>query len=158
MDTHSHNQDDLSDVERRVAGWLPDAEGLSGDAVLFAAGVAAGRVGRSRLPWPALCALFAVLAAGLGAWGLHERTERQLLDNRLLERAPAPSVPPESTVASLPESSFTPAPDSYLNLRRRAEQDPGRWLASREPAGLPAPPPSPPAILRASEYEALVNQ
>ena len=66
MDTNSPYQDDLSDIERLLSGWRPDTEGLSREAMLFAAGVATGRAGRGLLLWPALCAVLAVSAAVLG--------------------------------------------------------------------------------------------
>ena len=67
------HEDDLSDFERHLAGWQPASDGLNADAMLFAAGQAAGRRGRSQLLWPMLCALLTVQAAGLGVWGLSER-------------------------------------------------------------------------------------
>jgi hypothetical protein len=150
MDTHSNQQDDLSDLERRLSGWRPEVEGLSDQAVLFAAGIAAGRAGRSRIIWPGLCGLLAVLAAGLGAWGFNERAERQFLISQLPERAPVTSSTPASTDI-YPSESSTPAPDGYFNLRRQMEQDPGRWLASNEAVGTQAPrfPPAGPAVLSA---------
>jgi hypothetical protein len=157
MDAHSpRHEDDLNDVERRLAGWQPAPAGLDADAMLFAAGQAAGRRGRGRLVWPALCVLLAVQAAGLGVWGLSERAERQALANRLREPAPIPGAPPATVVAA---SSYTPSPDDYFHLRRRAEQDPGRWLASLPPAGPPAlgPPPPGPTILRAGQRDGLLD-
>ena len=88
------HEDDLSDFERHLAGWQPASDGLSADAMLFAAGQAAGRRGRSQLLWPMLCALLTVQAAGLGVWGLSERAERQALASRLSERAPTHSALP----------------------------------------------------------------
>ena len=77
MDTQpSSNEDDLSDVERRLTGWQPAAERLDADAMLFAAGRAAGQGGLGRLLWPACCVLLVVQAAGLLVWGLAERAER----------------------------------------------------------------------------------
>ncbi len=84
MVTHAPDNDDaLSDLERRLTGWRPDSAGLDADAMLFAAGLAAGRQRRGRLLGPSLCGLLAALAAGLGAWGLTERAERQELATRL---------------------------------------------------------------------------
>ena len=77
MDAHTpRHEDELSDFERHLAGWQPAPGGLDADAMLFAAGQAAGQRGRGRLLGPALCVLFAVQGAGLGAWGLSERAER----------------------------------------------------------------------------------
>jgi hypothetical protein len=143
-------KDDLSEVERRLAGWRPGAEGLDADAMLFAAGLAAGRRGWGRFLGPGLCVLLTALAVGLGAWGLSEHAERQALANRLRERAPAPGGPPAAAVAAIPEPAEEPSPGDYLSLRRRMEQDPAGWLASPQsagPAALGAPPPGP-AVLR----------
>jgi hypothetical protein len=161
MDQQSpRHEDDLSDVERRLAGWHPASAGLDADAMLFAAGQAAGRRGRGRLLWPALCAFLAVQAAGLGAWGLSERAERRALASRLRERAPAPSAPPATDVAVPPEPSYTPSPDDYFHLRRRAEQNLTRGPASLPPAAAQAlaPPPPEPAILRAGQRDGLLDQ
>jgi hypothetical protein len=145
--------DDLNDVERRLSGWRPAAGGLHADAMLFAAGQAAGRRGRGRLLWPALCVVLAVQVAALGAWGLSERAECQALANRLEERGPAPSVPPAPQFAKSDEPSYTPSPDDYFHLLRRVEQDPGRWLVEAdapEPQPL-APRSTAPPILRAGQ-------
>jgi hypothetical protein len=161
MDSHSpRNEDDLSDVERRLAGWHPAAEGLDPDTMLFAAGLAAGRRGHGQFLWPVVCVVLAVQAAGLGVWALSERAERQALASRLRERAPVPNAPSAPAIAILPESPPALSPDSYLSLRRRVEQDPSRWLASVQPAGsqaLGAPPPEP-GVLRAGQWEAVLNQ
>jgi hypothetical protein len=153
-------EDDLSDVERRLTGWRPRAEGLDADAMLFAAGLAAGRRGRGRLLLPALCGLLAALAAGLGAWGLDEHAERQALAARLRQRAPTPGVPPAAHVAVAPKPSYEPSPTDYLSLRRRMEQDPGGWLAPPEPAGpkAPGPPPPEPPVFRLGQRDGLFNQ
>jgi hypothetical protein len=157
MDQHSpRHEDNLSDVERHLAGWHPASGGLDADAMLFAAGRAAGRRGPGRLLWPALCLVLAVQAAGLTAWGLSERAECRSLAERLRERAPAPSAPPATAVAEVPEPSYTPSPDDYFHLRRRAEQD---WLASLPSAGLPThEPPAEPPIPRAGQRDRLLDQ
>ena len=150
------HEDDLSDFERHLAGWQPASDGLSADAMLFAAGQAAGRRGRSQLLWPMLCALLTLQAAGLGVWGLSERAERQVLASRLSERAPTHSASPAPVVV-VRESSYEPSPVDYLSTRRQMEQDPNGWLASRQPAGLQALGPSPPspAILTPRQRDGL---
>ena len=159
MDANSpRHEDDLSEFERHLAGWQPASDGLSADAMLFAAGQAAGRRGRSQLLWPIMCALLTVQAAGLGVWGLSERGDAQALASRLSERAPTPSAPP-ATVADVRESSYEPTPADYLSMRRLMEQDPNGWLASRQPAGLQAlgPPPPSPAILTPRQRDGLFD-
>ncbi len=147
-------EDDLNDVERRLAGWRPASTGLDADAMLFAAGQAAAR--RGRLLWPALCALLAVQVAALGAWGLSEHAECRALVSRLQERAPAPRVPPAPAVAgAAAEPSYKPSPDDYFHLLRRIEQDPSGWLASAEPAAPQAlgPPAPEPPVLKAGQRD-----
>lgn len=160
MDSHSPNPDDLSEIERRLSVWRPSAEGLNRDAMLYAAGLGAGKAGRGRRLWPALCSLLAVFAAAVGVWGLNERAERQFLIGRLHEHSPSSAASPMNALVAAPQSASATSPDSYLNLRRQLEQDPGRWLASRESTGPTAlgPAPPEPAILRASQFEALFNQ
>ena len=160
MDAHiPHHEDDLSDLERRLAGWHPTSEGLHADTMLFAAGLAAGRRGPGHLLWPALSVVLAVQAAGLGVWGLLERAERQTMASRLRELAPIRSSPPETAVAVHPESLYTPSPDDYFHLRVRMEQDPGRWLALFSPTGSQAvgPPPPEPMILRVGQRDGLFD-
>jgi len=151
-------EDDLSACERRLAGWQPAAGNLDADAMLFAAGRAANR--RGRLLWPALCTLLAAQAAGLGLWGLSERAERVGLARLLPDRAPAPNIPQAPAVAELPEPRYSPSPDDYFHLRRRLEQDPGRWLAAAPTAGTKpiGPPPARPPILRAGQLDGLFRQ
>ena len=161
MDTNiPHNPNDLSDLERRLSSWRPGAAGLDADAMLFAAGLAAGRARRGRLNGPVLCGLLAALAFGLGAWGLSERAERQTLTALLRERGPSSQPLPVTVVAVFSEPGYTPAPGDYFSLRRQMEQDPDRWLASLEPSGgqAPAPPPAAPAILTPRQRDDLLNQ
>jgi hypothetical protein len=153
------HEDNLNEVERRLSGWQPASGKLDGDAMLFAAGLAAGRRGRGRLLWPALSLLLAAQAAGLGAWGMTERAGRQALASRLGGRTPAAIEPGPVAIAILPDASPTLPPDGYLSRRRQMEQDPGLWLASQEPEGPQAlgPPPPQSAILRAGQSEALLK-
>ena len=152
------HEDDLSDFERHLADWQPASVGLSADAMLFAAGQAAGRRERSQLLWPMLCALLFVQAAGLGVWGLSERAERQVLASRLSDRARAHSASPAPVVV-VRESSYEPPPVDYLSTRRQMEQDPNGWLGSRQPSGLQALGPSPPspAILTPRQRDGLFD-
>jgi hypothetical protein len=160
MDTNSPHEDDLIGIERLLSGWRPNADGLSHDAMLFAAGVATGRVERGRLLWPSLCTVLAVSVAVLGAWGINEHADRQLLISRLHEYTPPVSATSTNALVAAPHLPSATSTNSYLNLRRQFERDPGRWLALRDSSGPvplgPAPPE--PAILRASEIEAVFNR
>jgi hypothetical protein len=138
-------------VERRLAGWRPGSTGLDADAMLFTAGLEAGRRGRARLIGPALCGLLTAVSLGLGTWGWNEHTERLALVSRLREGTPAPRAEAPTAVAARSESEYTPSPDGYFSLRRRVERDPDRWLASLDAPGTPPlrPPPPQPRGIRA---------
>ena len=157
MDAHTpRHEDDLSEFERHLAGWRPSSDGLDADAMLFAAGQAAGRRGRSQTLWPVLCSLLTVQAVGLGVWGLTERAERQALASRLPERTPTDSTSP-TTVVVVRELAYKPSPGDYLSTRRLLEQDPNGWLAAVHPPGSQAlvPPPPQPAILTPRQRDGL---
>jgi hypothetical protein len=107
--------------------------------------------------------MLVVSVAVLGTWALTERAECRLLIGQLREfHEPKGAASGSSTNALVeaPHPFSGASPDSYLNLRRHLEQDPGLWLASRESTGpieIGAAPPEA-TILRASQYEALLNQ
>jgi hypothetical protein len=154
------HEDELSDIERHLAGWRPASDGLNADAMLFAAGQAAARRGRGRLLGTAFCVLLVVQSAGLGVWGLSERAGRLALATRIRERAPSSTAPPATAVAVavFSEPSYTPSPEDYWHMRRRAEQDPVRWLASLQPPGARTPDPPPEAaILKAGQRAGLLD-
>jgi hypothetical protein len=160
MDAHTpRHEEHLSELERRLSGWRPGAQGLDADAMLFAAGLAAGRRGPSRVLWPALCGVLATLAAGLGAWGLSERAERQILASRLHDRAPAPSPSPRTETA-IAQSTYEPSPGNVLSLRRQLEQDRSSWLSLAPPASTqpPGPPPPQRSILSSGQRGGLFDQ
>jgi hypothetical protein len=161
MDTHKPRcEDDLNDLERRLSGWRPDAEGLDADAMLFAAGLAAASSRRGSFWGTALCGVLALLAVGLGAWGLTERAERLALVSRVGEPARSPSVSPANPAVVPQGPAYTPSPGDYFSLRRQMEQDPSGLLAPAQPEGVQAPRPPQPAtaILRAGELDTLLNR
>jgi hypothetical protein len=152
-------ENDLSACERRLAGWQPASENLNADAMLFAAGLAAGRGSPGRLLWPALCGILAIQVIGLGVWGLSERAQRQALANDLRQRSPVPKALPAAHAAASPALSYSPSPDDYFQLRRRLEKDPGSLLVSPGPVpGSPIDPvPPQPAILQAGQHNDLLD-
>jgi hypothetical protein len=163
MDANSQRQDDLTDIERRLSAWRPNTEGLSREAMLFAAGVADGSLRRGRWLWPTLCAGLAVTTVALGTWVYSEHSELQLLLSRIQrvdERPLHSSAPSIDAPATAREFATLTSSNSYFNLRKHFEQDPAHWLASTESTGPvplgPAPPE--PAILRASQYDVLLSQ
>ncbi len=87
MHTHENHSDDMNDLERRLSAWAPASAGLDADAMLFAAGLAAGRPGPARFVWPALSGLLSVLVVALGAWLTVERSERLHLARQLRQQA-----------------------------------------------------------------------
>jgi hypothetical protein len=156
MDTHPpRHEDDLTEFERRLSGWRPGDQGLNADAMLFAAGVAAGRRRRHPLLLSAACVLLVVQTIGLGLWGLTERAERRALAARSRESGVVPGSSPTTAEAASPLPAYTPSPDDYLHLRRRAELDPVRWLASLQSTDPqpPGPPPPEPVILQAGQRD-----
>jgi hypothetical protein len=99
MDTRP---DGLSDFERRLAALAPREDGLSPDAMLYAAGVAAAGARANRFIWPVVATVLAVVAIGLGHQLLVERDARQALAAELLaakktQTIVAPAVPVEPT-------------------------------------------------------------
>jgi hypothetical protein len=147
MDPHPPRPDDLSALERRLAGWRPAADGLDADAVLFAAGRASVRPGRARFVWPALAGGMALVAAFLGVWLASERAERLALARRLEAATPTASPAPAAGESPSPDA---PAPNSYLAISRVLRQGLDAWPARAAEAGPPPSPHSPnPGVLRA---------
>jgi hypothetical protein len=146
----AHLPEDLRAVERRLVDWQPAQTELDTDRMLFAAGRASARPGKSRLLWPAAAVCLAVLASVLGAGLVRERAARLALAHELEQRPlhPAPA-PPHFTPAGsedLPEAPLSPA--SYLAARRALERDPDGWSPPADTAS-PSPGPAPPPTLRA---------
>jgi hypothetical protein len=153
-----YHQDDLSDIERRLSAWRPNTEGLDVDAVLFAAGIAAGRQGRSRL-WPAVFALLIVPMVGLGAWAVSERSGRLALSMELAKHGPSANAAQQSENPSGEYSRYTPSPNDYLHQRRRAEQDASYYVASvtLTRPDVVDPESRPTTILRAGQWSDLLE-
>jgi hypothetical protein len=113
------SRDDLTRLESRLADWAPSTPALNRDRVLFEAGRASVRPGRSRT-----CAAgLAVLAIAFGAWAVHERSQRRSLEVALRERTHALQLVQSRQVVapepSTPLPDRAPAPDSYLSLSHR---------------------------------------
>jgi len=125
MDANARNPEDLTDLERRLAGWRPDAAGLDPDAMLFAAGRASVRPSPTRFVWPTIAACMSVVAMGLGSWAAKERTGR--LELARLMQQPTPVVPAPTTVQ---EPSPEPPPvGSYYAMSPLVRRDPDAFLA-----------------------------
>jgi hypothetical protein len=132
MDAPDFPTNDLNGLEQRLAAWRPATTGLAPEAMLFAAGRASARGGKTWPAWPILSGCLALVGVVLGVWLAVERSERRALLQALEQRPPAfapGKVPiPEKTRRTRP-----PASDSYLSLRRQWEQVPGDW-ALKSPA------------------------
>jgi hypothetical protein len=146
MDTQPR-PDDLTDLERHLAGCAPSADGLDADAMLFAAGRASAR--RGRLAWPALTACLAVLSVVLGVWLAAERAERKELAQRLQRPAPMQTPPPEGAAppapAPEPPTADQPPGGSVLASHQALEQGLDAWPPAALSAG-DAPSPERPVL------------
>lgn len=158
MHTHSDFPDDLSEMERRLSAWQPAPEGLDADAMLFAAGRAAGSPHRVRFVWPVLTGFLALLALLFGVWATTERAERLALDRQLRELSPAPPVPVSSPdLPSQTQTADEPTADDWLTTRRALEQGLEAWPPQRiETPVSPGPFPSAP-VLMVGQRDALLD-
>jgi hypothetical protein len=123
-----HDQDDLTDIESRLAAWQPKTDGLRSDAMLFAA----GRRGPSRL-WPAVCALLLVQVVGLAFWLSSERSQRLGLASQPVQGVSVPASSTLATSGNALQRAYVPLPNDYLHQRRRLEQDADYHLAMSIP-------------------------
>lgn len=138
----------MSAFERKLASLKPDRQGLDVEAMIFAAGLAEGRRGRSA--WTATCGALAAVAFGLGVWGVSERGERQTLAARLATPATAPIIVQDRIHDPSPMSA--PPANALYSLRKSMEQDPDRWIAMSDVSATPPIAPEPkdePRILNA---------
>jgi hypothetical protein len=101
---------------------------MDADAMLFAAGLAAGRRSKGRL-WPAVCAVLIIQWVGLGAWAVSERSQRLQLANRLATDPPVAVPDTASDMAA--RSRYIPKPNDYFQQRRALEQGTSYFVASR---------------------------
>jgi hypothetical protein len=134
-----HPDDDLSPLERRLAGWQPSAASLDADAVLFAAGRASARPLRGRLVWPALACALSVMSLVLGGWLAVERRERLTLVDAVARQQP---MEPPGAAPLLPANSDEPSLAGYLVVRNLVTQKGlGAWpdLAPPQADGPPGP-------------------
>ena len=154
-----NNREELNDLERRLSSWRPGVEGLDADAMLYAAGLAAGRAGRQRLFLGTVAALLAMAAVGLGAWALTERAGRLDLAARLHQHDAAPEVKQWTTTVAQSDQPAPVSPFCYFNMRRRMEQESERTLTSTPSIGSQSmPPPPPTSVLKVGQDLRLLDQ
>ncbi len=135
----------LSPLEETLARLAPVQGGLSRDRVLFEAGRASARPGRT---WPLLAAGSAVTAAVLGVL-LLTRPGPQVVERTIVVRVPesAPPPAPEGPPAGSPVEQAEPLSPAFAlgqsdYLRRR--QEVLRWGVDVLPSAPPRSPSSPP--------------
>jgi len=149
---------DWNDIERLLSGIRPSSDGLRAEAMLFAAGLAAGRQATRRSFFPVLCGMLALTCVGLAYWGLAERSERV----QIARNPPQNDRSPSMAVVREPEpakSIYEPSAEDYLSLRREMEADPNRFLVQHAAvSSRPAEAPPPPAgILKAGQRGGILD-
>jgi hypothetical protein len=129
---------DLSALEARLSSWRPARDGLSPEALLFAAGQNAASRRGPRLAWPIACAALALLCAGLAIGFQRERDGRLALEARLRDASPA--LAPQDTPAPNSEDR----PPGYLAMRQLVvERGVDAWPAVEPGPTVPPEPPHP---------------
>lgn len=143
---------DLTDLERRLAGWRPATGGLDRGRMLYEAGRASAIAENRRVvrTLSAVGLAFALATAGLGAgWTLERR--RGVEWEAALASASTPAPIPSPSLA-IPVRNETPPPRppdpfSYLTLTRRIAdgriefESPARSPRSDDRAPTPGPSP-----------------
>jgi len=120
------DEDHLSPLEERLRSWVPSADGLDRDRMLFEAGRAEVQgpiqAGSSAALWKYATAAAVLLASGLGMAWHHERSQRRTLEltiARLASPPPAPYVASPELMTKFQEKEAAIDPTSYLALVRR---------------------------------------
>jgi hypothetical protein len=121
------NPEDLNALEQQLASWKPDPTGLDSDAMLFAAGRASAKYGLSRFVWPLWSFVLLGVAGTFAILWHNERTEKQLLTERLQQQSNMPAIS-----GSLPSTPIEPqvselAPNSLLATHRALETGLESW-------------------------------
>jgi hypothetical protein len=120
----SNEPTDLNAFEHHLAEVAPHPGGLDRDALLFAAGQAAGRRGRF---WPVLCATLALVSAGLST-ALVLRPARVVEVERVVTvtvevpvpvQVPAPELAPATSDDRPPLAATPLEPDQVRGMRLR---------------------------------------
>jgi hypothetical protein len=112
-------ENDLTALERRLAGWRPAIGGLDRDRMLFDAGRAAARAeGRSRL-WQLATAALVFVTAGLGGLLANERSLRLALETQVAAQTDPEKQQPLARISVQLGRIEPPGPKSYLALTSR---------------------------------------
>ena len=138
---------DLSELERRLAGWLPDSRGLDADAMLFAAGRASAKSPRQHWLWPGIAACSTLTAVTLGLWLASERAERLDLTQRLAQQeSNRTAVKVVKSASNAPDANADidrPGRSSYLACQRLVKEGLESWPlevdSNAESPGWPVP-------------------
>lgn len=135
-------EDQPTELEQRLAAWLPIAPALDRDQMLFEAGRASARAEARSRAWPCTALGLAILLVGLGGLFARERSQRLALENTLAARTTSPpaelAVMPPRDVLPAP-SDERPGPNSYFVLSRLSSEDLESPLVSPKPSAEPAP-------------------
>lgn len=134
------SEPEMSDLERRLAGWRPAADGLDADAMLFAAGRASARRPVSRFAWPAIAAALALALGVSESTRSVERREHEVALARLSDASQSPTA----------AATWDGSSPNYLIVRRALEDNPdGATVVSMPPSNRPADHP----MLRAGQRD-----
>lgn len=154
MDTHS---DDLNELERRLSGWEPAQQALDADAMLFAAGRAAGQRGAIRRVWPTLTGLLGVVVLALLFWGMGERKERvRLADQLRLQPVPTPPLPHD--VSPMPTPADDTGSTAILAVHRALERGQDDWaIQPTKETDAPGLPGAPAPVLQLGQRNAMLT-
>jgi len=134
MPPHSDPANDLTDLERCLAGWQPSRTGLDADRMLYAAGRASARP-RLRL-WASLAGLMTLVALLLTGVLIQARMEQGALSRQLAEVREQQIRPEPEAPASSPEPG---ASNSYLHVRNLLLQGGVEAWPTLAPGDKPAP-------------------
>jgi hypothetical protein len=134
----SAREDQPTELEQRLAGWLPAAPALVRDQMLFEAGRASARAEARGKLWPCTALGLAILLVGMGGLFVHERSQRLALAARTTGPSVEIAVMPPRGMLPAP-SDERPGPNSYFVLSRLSSEDLESPPASSRPGAEPVP-------------------
>jgi hypothetical protein len=123
MDESSSHSDDLSNLEACLAALRPSSEGLTPDAMLFAAGRASAGRNKAGPLWPIISAGLAMVIVALIVQLGTERSERIALLDQLRHQT-SDSLPIAPLIADETAPVKPLESDSYLAMSREWYQHP----------------------------------
>jgi hypothetical protein len=112
---------EMTDLERRLAGWAPAPVALNRDAMLFEAGRSSAQTPTCPRLLASLTAL-SVLALAVAGWAAHEHAQRRDMERLLAERSHALDLLRAELLVvpgPAPVALAAPAPESLIVLSQR---------------------------------------